>query len=109
MLAISPTGSGKTLAFVLPILADILKHTDHSNPYALLLAPTRELAHQTTRVVDAFKPLLGVKLVCTSITQASAAGSDFTKVPPCQEGKLSVSKRLPTLKPKQLCGNNVCG
>ena len=83
VLAISPTGSGKTLAFVLPVLADILKRTDHSNPYALLLAPSRELVHQTTRVVDAFKPLLGVKLACSSITQASAAGTDFSKVVPC--------------------------
>ena len=83
MLAISPTGSGKTLAFVLPVLADILKCREHSNPYALLLAPSRELVHQTARVVDAFKPLLGVKLACSSITQASAAGSDFSKVLLC--------------------------
>ena len=45
-------GSGKTAAFVIPMLAFISNmppFTDenrHLGPYALILAPTRELAHQ---------------------------------------------------------------
>lgn len=41
----APTGSGKTLAFGLPILARVAKAKPKS-PYALILAPTRELADQ---------------------------------------------------------------
>ena len=80
VLAISPTGSGKTLAFVLPILAGLAKDKDHRCPYALLLAPTRELVLQTGRVVEEFKSGLAFKFACSSITQASAAGADFSKV-----------------------------
>lgn len=79
-LAIAPTGSGKTLAFVLPILAGLAEQTNRKAPYALILAPTRELVNQTTRVLKAFKPFLSAKLTCVSITQASAAGTDFSKV-----------------------------
>lgn len=46
------TGSGKTLAFGIPILERFLEHrakqqkTEHKWPLALILSPTRELAHQ---------------------------------------------------------------
>ena len=46
------TGSGKTLAFGIPILERFLEHramqqkTEHKWPIALILSPTRELAHQ---------------------------------------------------------------
>jgi ATP-dependent RNA helicase DeaD len=43
----SKTGSGKTLAFILPIIEQ-LKYLDNE---ALILAPTRELAKQTNRVI----------------------------------------------------------
>jgi ATP-dependent RNA helicase DDX24/MAK5 len=51
------TGSGKTLAFGIPILehylqtappADLQKKDDHA-PIALIMAPTRELAHQISK------------------------------------------------------------
>ena len=44
VLAQSPTGSGKTLAFGVPIV-ELLKDSD-PRPSALILAPTRELAHE---------------------------------------------------------------
>lgn len=54
-IAVAPTGSGKTLAYALPLLADILcelssdeNHVD--GPRVLILAPTRELAQQISRV-----------------------------------------------------------
>ncbi|KAI9690881.1 MAG: ATP-dependent RNA helicase [Bathelium mastoideum] len=42
------TGSGKTLAFAIPIFERFLdlQETDRQAPIALILAPTRELAHQ---------------------------------------------------------------
>ena len=48
VIAASLTGSGKTLAFILPIIEKCIKKKrfNHSNPLALVLAPTRELAIQ---------------------------------------------------------------
>ncbi len=43
----SKTGSGKTLAFILPIIEQL----KYVNNEALILAPTRELAKQTNRVI----------------------------------------------------------
>ncbi|RMD41631.1 hypothetical protein DV735_g3497, partial [Chaetothyriales sp. CBS 134920] len=40
------TGSGKTLAFAIPLVERYLELEDHKDPVALILAPTRELAHQ---------------------------------------------------------------
>lgn len=53
MVAIAPTGSGKTLAYLLPLLTHALQHelqVSH-RPYSVILAPTRELAHQISRVL----------------------------------------------------------
>lgn len=58
------TGSGKTLAFAIPILEHyLLAHTNSSvkqkqnqqrrDPLAMILAPTRELAHQITAHLEA--------------------------------------------------------
>jgi len=55
VLAKSPTGSGKTLAFALPIVARVSRN--RSQPAALVLVPTRELAGQVT---DEIVPLARV-------------------------------------------------
>jgi ATP-dependent RNA helicase DDX24/MAK5 len=55
------TGSGKTLAFGIPILESYLRDSQHVNrskendrpPSALILAPTRELAHQIAKHLTA--------------------------------------------------------
>ncbi|KAF2766639.1 DEAD-domain-containing protein [Teratosphaeria nubilosa] len=52
------TGSGKTLAFGIPILERFLesrsgKSKDHQSPLALILSPTRELAHQLSKHLTA--------------------------------------------------------
>lgn len=65
------TGSGKTAAFVIPMLSFIGKlplFTDdnrHLGPYALVLAPTRELAQQIETEARKFAGPLGYK--CVSI------------------------------------------
>jgi ATP-dependent RNA helicase DDX52/ROK1 len=52
LAAISPTGTGKTLAYTLPILSQLNGPSSRSGTIqtagvrALVLAPTRELAHQ---------------------------------------------------------------
>jgi len=50
LLALAPTGSGKSAAFLLPIISFLMKMPPLSGqlaedgPYALIMAPTRELA-----------------------------------------------------------------
>ncbi len=53
VIGIAETGSGKTAAFVLPMLVYIMKQppmtspeVESEGPYAVVLAPTRELAQQ---------------------------------------------------------------
>jgi ATP-dependent RNA helicase DDX23/PRP28 len=52
VIGVAETGSGKTLAFVLPMLSNISKlpriteELGAEGPYAVVLAPTRELAKQ---------------------------------------------------------------
>ena len=71
MIGIAETGSGKTAAFVIPMLTYISKLpplTDanrQSGPYALILAPTRELAQQIEGETRKFTSRLGYK--CVSI------------------------------------------
>lgn len=71
IIGIAETGSGKTAAFVIPMLAFISQlppFTDdirHMGPYALILAPTRELAQQIEKEAMKFATPLGFK--CVSI------------------------------------------
>ncbi|GAB2572565.1 DEAD/DEAH box helicase [Spirosoma areae] len=50
VLGIAQTGTGKTAAYLLPILMKI-KYAQGTNPRALILAPTRELAMQINQAV----------------------------------------------------------
>ncbi|TEB31251.1 P-loop containing nucleoside triphosphate hydrolase protein [Coprinellus micaceus] len=76
IIGIAETGSGKTAAFVIPMLAFIGKlpiFTDenrHLGPYALILAPTRELAQQIESEAKKFATPLGYK--CVSIVGGRA-------------------------------------
>ncbi|KAI0831431.1 DEAD-domain-containing protein [Trametes gibbosa] len=71
IIGIAETGSGKTAAFVIPMLAFISKlplFTDdnrHLGPYALIMAPTRELAQQIESEAKKFAGPLG--FTCVSI------------------------------------------
>ncbi|KAL1869695.1 hypothetical protein VTK73DRAFT_3032 [Phialemonium thermophilum] len=67
------TGSGKTLAFSIPIVESWLvqydqrgPQTSHSHPTALILSPTRELAHQiTNHIKDLCAGLPASPYVCS--------------------------------------------
>lgn len=69
-------GSGKTAAFVIPMLTYIVslpplnEDNRHMGPYALILAPTRELAQQIETEADKFAKPLGYK--CVSIVGGRA-------------------------------------
>ncbi|TFY82972.1 hypothetical protein EWM64_g1039 [Hericium alpestre] len=76
IIGIAETGSGKTAAFVIPMLTFISKlppFTDeirHLGPYALIMAPTRELAQQIESEARKFATPLGFK--CVSIVGGRA-------------------------------------
>lgn len=75
-IGIAETGSGKTAAFVVPMLSYISRLPPLSDenrgrgPYALVLAPTRELAQQIESETNKFCKLLGYK--CVSIVGGRA-------------------------------------
>ncbi|MFD1421768.1 DEAD/DEAH box helicase [Lactiplantibacillus songbeiensis] len=60
VLGLAPTGSGKTLAFTWPILEQI--HVGEGTQ-ALILAPSQELAMQTTNVVRDWAQLIDAKVL----------------------------------------------
>ena len=67
LIGVAATGSGKTASFVLPLLAYISQlppldaMTRHDGPYALILAPTRELAQQIEIETRKFASPLGFR------------------------------------------------
>lgn len=66
-------GSGKTLAFLIPLLSWIqslpkIEHLEDADqgPYAIILAPTRELAQQIEEETNKFGEPLGIRYVMSS-------------------------------------------
>lgn len=70
IIGVAETGSGKTLAFLIPLLSWIqslpkierLEDADQG-PYAIILAPTRELAQQIEEETSKFGEPLGIRTV----------------------------------------------
>ncbi|KAI9351733.1 P-loop containing nucleoside triphosphate hydrolase protein, partial [Zopfochytrium polystomum] len=71
IIGIAETGSGKTASFVIPMLvyiSELPPLTDENRmqgPYALILAPTRELAQQIEQ--ETLKFCKGMNFICVSI------------------------------------------
>ncbi|TGO91703.1 hypothetical protein BPOR_0021g00480 [Botrytis porri] len=71
LIGVAVTGSGKTAAFLLPLLVYISElpplneFTKNDGPYAIILAPTRELAQQIEAEAKKFATPLG--FTCVSI------------------------------------------
>lgn len=69
VVGIAETGSGKTCAFLLPMLMYIstlpklTPKTAIDGPYALIMAPTRELAQQIAEEADKFSADMGITSV----------------------------------------------
>lgn len=68
IIGVAQTGSGKTLAFLIPLLVWITslpkidrKEDDELGPYALILAPTRELAQQIEEEALKFAKALDIR------------------------------------------------
>jgi superfamily II DNA/RNA helicase len=59
----APTGSGKTIAFGLAMIARLERRARPKRPRALVLVPTRELADQVTRELQALGAPRGVTVV----------------------------------------------
>ncbi|KAG8321570.1 DEAD (Asp-Glu-Ala-Asp) box polypeptide 23 [Homalodisca vitripennis] len=70
IIGVAETGSGKTLAFLIPLLMwiqslpkiDRIEDVDQG-PYAIILAPTRELAQQIEEETNKFGGPLGIRTV----------------------------------------------
>ncbi|GER36118.1 DEAD-box ATP-dependent RNA helicase [Striga asiatica] len=66
VIGVSETGSGKTAAFVLPMLTYITRLppiSEENGPYAVVMAPTRELALQIEDETTKFAHYMGIKVV----------------------------------------------
>ena len=70
IIGVAETGSGKTAAFLIPLLSwiqtlpKIERYEDVDNgPYAIIMAPTRELAQQIEEETNKFGGPLGVRTV----------------------------------------------
>ena len=71
MVGIAETGSGKTLSFILPGISHITNQyyykrpiRSHQGPYALILAPTRELAMQITEECKKYIMNINLNYAC---------------------------------------------
>lgn len=69
VIGIAETGSGKTAAFVLPVLTYISRlptlseENEAEGPYAVLMAPTRELAQQIEEETLKFAHYMRIRVV----------------------------------------------
>ncbi|AES74381.1 putative RNA helicase [Medicago truncatula] len=69
VIGVAETGSGKTAAFVLPMLSYITRlppiseENEAEGPYAVVMAPTRELAQQIEDETVKFAQYMGIKVV----------------------------------------------
>jgi ATP-dependent RNA helicase DDX46/PRP5 len=66
-IGIAETGSGKTLAYILPLLRHIMDQpslVEGDGPIALIIAPTRELAHQINAECKVFCKSLNLNSIC---------------------------------------------
>jgi ATP-dependent RNA helicase DeaD len=63
LLGQAATGTGKTAAFALPMLQRVAEQDERTEPVALVLTPTRELAMQVSEAVHQYGRDLGARTV----------------------------------------------
>lgn len=76
LIGIAQTGTGKTAAFTLPIMSEILDGESVHATQALIIVPTRELAQQIEKVVEAYAYFTGIS--CCAI-YGGGDGKDFNR------------------------------
>lgn len=76
LIGVAQTGTGKTAAFVLPVLHKILTSNEANYTQALVIVPTRELASQIEKVIEAYSYFTGVS--CIAI-YGGGKGAEFTQ------------------------------
>lgn len=64
VVGMARTGSGKTAAFVVPLLEKLRAHSPSTGTRGLILAPTRELALQTHKVVKELGRYTDLRTAC---------------------------------------------
>ncbi|CAJ1957254.1 unnamed protein product [Cylindrotheca closterium] len=64
IIGLAETGSGKTGAFCIPVLQNLLENPVRGAVFAVILAPTRELAFQIHQVVEGLGQAMGATSVC---------------------------------------------
>ncbi len=77
LIGLAETGSGKTAAFALPVLQALMEKPQ--SLFALIMAPTRELAYQISQVFEALGSLISVRVAVLvggldMVSQAIALG-----------------------------------
>src|SRR3954467_3940575 len=63
LLGQAATGTGKTAAFALPLLEHMTAHRRETEPAALVLVPTRELAVQVSEAIHKYGRELGTRVL----------------------------------------------
>lgn len=64
VVGMARTGSGKTAAFVIPLVDKLRAHVTGAGARGLILAPTRELALQTAKVVRELARHTDLRVAC---------------------------------------------
>ncbi len=76
LIGIAQTGTGKTAAFVLPIIDLILDEPDYRQTQALIVVPTRELALQINKAIEAYSYFTGTSSIAI---YGGGSGADFAQ------------------------------
>ncbi|GAB2211634.1 hypothetical protein Droror1_Dr00024958 [Drosera rotundifolia] len=112
VIGIAETGSGKTAAFVLPMLSYITRlppiseETETEGPYAVVMAPTRELAQQIEDETVKFAHYLGIKVV--SIVGGQSIEEQGFKIRQGCEVVIATPGRLLDCLERRYCVLNQC-
>lgn len=108
-IGLAETGSGKTAAFVLPMLVHIAamprmtREIANRGPYALILAPTRELALQIEAEATKFAKPLGYRVVHViggqGLEEQASSLQDGCEIVVCTPGRMVdlLSKQMAAL------------
>ncbi|GAB2277412.1 Envelope glycoprotein gp160 [Dionaea muscipula] len=112
VIGIAETGSGKTAAFVLPMLSYITRlppiseDNEAEGPYAVVMAPTRELAQQIEDETIKFAHYLGIKVV--SIVGGQSIEEQGFKIRQGCEVVIATPGRLLDCLERRYCVLNQC-